>query len=56
MMNPKKYQIEKILHELIRDLPKCQKAARGFDRGLYTFDDALKIIASAYRDEISKQE
>lgn len=54
-MAPKNYEIEKVLHEIIRDLPDARKAADGFKRGLYTFDDALRAIAAAYRIEKEKQ-
>ena len=48
---PKKYQIEKILHELIRDLPDARKAANNYRRGLLTLDECLNAIAAVYRAE-----
>lgn len=45
----RKFEIEKVLHELIRDLPEAQKAEMYFNRGLITVDETLRLIASAYR-------
>lgn len=45
----RKFEIEKVLHELIRDLPDAQKAEKYFHRGLITVDETLRMIANAYR-------
>jgi len=49
-----KFDIEKVLHEIIRDLPAAEKASRLFDNGYITFDDALRTIADIYREEMRK--
>lgn len=51
----KKYNLEKVLHEIIRDIPGAAKVEQKFNRGFMTFDDALKEIASLYRDEKEKE-
>lgn len=47
----KKYRIEKVLHEVIRDLPSASKANRAYELGFLTLDEALKEIADAIRQE-----
>lgn len=47
----KKYEIEKVLHEIIRDLPAAQKAEKMFAMGYLTADDTLDMIAKAFRTE-----
>lgn len=49
--NENKYQIEKVLHEIIRDMPEARRAADQFKHGYITFDDALNEIAHIYRKE-----
>ena len=43
--NENKYRIEKVLHELIRDLPEVRKVSDRFDHGMLTAEDALEEIA-----------
>lgn len=49
--NMNKYRIEKVLHELIRDLPEVRKISRNYENGFLIFEDALKEIAEAARKE-----
>ena len=49
-----KFTTEKILHELIRDLPEVERANRNYERGLITFDSFLENVARAYREEREK--
>lgn len=51
----KKYNLEKVLHEIIRDIPGAAKVEQKFNRGFMTFDDALKEIAFLYREEKEKE-
>ena len=43
--NLNKYQIEKVLHEYIRELPQVRKFAKDYENGLLTFESALAEIA-----------
>lgn len=43
--NENKYRIEKVLHELIRDLPEVRRTSERFDHGMLTVEDALEEIA-----------
>ena len=52
----RKYEIEKVLHEIIRDLPEAATTAKAYERGVITFDEALCDIARAYRKEIQSHE
>ena len=52
----KKYEIEKVLHEIIRDLPEAATTAKAYKRGVITFDEALYDIARAYRKEMQSHE
>lgn len=49
--NEKKYQIEKVLHELIRDLPEVKRINHLYERGLLPDYDALAEIASVLKHE-----
>lgn len=49
--NEKKYQIEKVLHELIRDLPEVRKISQNYERGLLPDYDVLAEIASFLKRE-----
>ena len=53
---PKKYEIEKVLHEIIRDLPEAATTAKAYKRGVITFDEALLSIAITYRREMQSHE
>ena len=46
-----KYRIEKVLHELIRDLPEVRKISCNYENGFLTLEDALEEIAEAVRKE-----
>lgn len=50
-----KYRIEKMIHELIRDIPEIAKVNREWERGYITTDELLHDIANIYRDEIDKE-
>ena len=51
----KKYQIEKILHEIIRDLPEAGKMSRSYDIGLIRPDECLEEIARIIREERKRE-
>lgn len=46
-----KYEIEKALHEIIRDIPAAETADRLYKAGMITIEDALSQIALAIRLE-----
>lgn len=46
-----KYRMEKMLHEIIRDLPEAAKVDRCLDRGYITIEDALTIVSRIIRAE-----
>ena len=46
-----KYQTEKALHEIIRDIPAAETAERLYKAGMITIEDALSQIALAVRLE-----
>lgn len=49
--SPKKYRSEKMLHEVIRDLPEAQHIDRMLVRGYITVEEALRGIADAIAAE-----
>ena len=49
-----KTRLEKVLHELCRDLPKVDAVNDLYTRGVLTFPDALEYIARIYREEKEK--
>lgn len=49
--NEKKFKIEKVLHEYIRDLPEVRRMADKYKYGYLTFEDALEEIAYVIRQE-----
>ena len=51
MKNKVKYKSEKMLHEVIRDLPRAAKLEAYLDRGMITIEEALSGIAEAIREE-----
>lgn len=53
-MTQKKYRIEKILHELIRDVPEIEKANKQFEKGFLTLDDFFGEVVRIYRAEMEK--
>lgn len=53
-MSQKKYRIEKILHELIRDVPEIEKANDRFEKGFLTLDDFFREVVRIYRTEMEK--
>lgn len=46
-----KYRMEKMLHEIIRDLPEAAKVESCLDRGYITIEDALTVVARIIRAE-----
>lgn len=50
-MNP----IDKVLHELIRDVPEIANMNRKFRLGILTVDDCLREIADIYAAERSNK-
>ena len=53
--NENKYQIEKVLHELIRDNPDIRKMAEAYNRGLLDTDEALGHISCLIKIEKSRK-
>lgn len=49
--NENKYKIEKVLHELIRDLPEVRRMSEKFQYGYLSIEDALEEIAYVIRQE-----
>ena len=43
-MNSKKYRIEKVLHELIRDLPEVARINKAYENGLICYTEMFKEI------------
>lgn len=50
----KKYQIEKVLHEVIRDMPETAKIENMLERGVITPLEALKEIVQVWDAEIDR--
>lgn len=50
----KKYQIEKVLHEVIRDMPEARKIESMLERGIITPLSALKEIVQVWDSEIER--
>lgn len=46
-----KYEIEKVIHRIIRDIPEAAKANRAYERGLCPTEELLTIIAEEIRKE-----
>ena len=44
-MSAKKFELEKVLHEFIRDLPELQKLEVTFSRGYLTGSEAIHEAA-----------
>ena len=53
--NNNKFEIEKKLHEIIRDLPAGHRINHNFERGIITLDEALKLLATVYRNERERE-
>lgn len=49
-----KYRLEKVLHELIRDLPEVAKYNSQFEKGIANTADTFQAIADAIRAEKEK--
>ena len=50
----KKYKLEKVLHEIIRDLPEAGKIEQDLNRGLFTPLDAMKAICNIWETELDR--
>lgn len=48
-----KYELEKKLHEVLRDIYQCEQTEKAFNNGIITFDEALEAIANHYRAEMN---
>ena len=46
-----KYRLEKVLHELIKDLPEVERVNRLFESGFITSEDAYQAISEIIRQE-----
>lgn len=55
MATNNKFELEKKLHEIIRDLPAGHRINHNFERGIITLDEALKLLATVYRNEREKE-
>lgn len=53
-MSANKFEIEKALHEVIRDLPDAARYAEMFRRGQAPLQDCLSAIAATIRAEKAK--
>ena len=53
-MKKTKYRLEKVLHELIRDLPEVEKINTSFERGYICIDECFYLIDKAIREERNK--
>ena len=49
-----KYEIEKKLHKVLRDIYQCEQTEKAYKNGIVTFDEALEAIANHYRAEIAR--
>ena len=49
-----KYRLEKVLHELIRDLPKVLAINTEFERGFITKEEAFKSVSDAIKNELER--
>ena len=49
-----KFELEKALHEIIRDLPEAEKINRNFKRGTITTAEAFREIWEAIQAETDK--
>ena len=45
-----KYELEKRLHEIIRDLPEAMLAEVAITKGIITTEEALKTIVEAMQE------
>ena len=52
----KKYNLEKVLHEIIRDIPGAAKVEQYFSKGIITIEEALYQISIIIREEKEKSE
>ena len=46
-----KFKTEKMLHEIIKDLPEAAKIERLLERGYITIEEALQSISEAIKAE-----
>jgi len=53
-MKENKYRLEKVIHELIRDLPEVEKINTNYERGYICIDEAFYLIDRAIRAERNK--
>ena len=49
-----KFELEKVLHEIMRDVPEAAAIDRKFKNGFLTNDDAFQTIAEIIRAEKEK--
>ena len=54
-MNQNKYRLEKVLHELIRDLPTLRVLNNIFEKGYITADEAFRQAAEIIQEESMKE-
>lgn len=54
-MKENKYRLEKVLHELIRDLPALRVLNNIFEKGYLTTDEAFIQLAEIIQEEARKE-
>ncbi len=50
----KKYRIEKVIHEISRDLPEAEKIVMQYERFQSSFTDVLTELIRIYEEEKEK--
>lgn len=50
-MSNEKFATEKVLHEIILDLPKAKKYDKCFQHGLLTIEEVLQLIVDEIKEE-----
>ena len=45
-MNEKKYTMEKVLHEIIRDVPQARRLDAMYRQGMISMTEAFKLLAT----------
>lgn len=46
-MNSRKYQAEKILHQMIRDIPEIARINKAWEQGMLSYPEMLKEVGRA---------
>lgn len=51
----KKYQIEKVFHEIMRDIPEAAKCEELWKKGFITLNEMIDQIIKIYYESIKKR-